>query len=127
MTDKIEYDGTITLACSVSSIDESINWFQTVLGFEEIFRAPDVGWAEITTPCDTVSIGLGENEEVLGEGGTTPVFGVKDIKVARAVLESKSVKFDGDTIEIPGMVKLATFYDPDGNTYMLAESLMRQG
>jgi len=31
------------------------------------------------------------------------------------------VKFDGDTITIEGMVKIATFYDPDGNAMMLAE------
>ena len=36
---------------------------------------------------------------------------------------SLDVKFDGPTQEIPGLVKLATFYDPDGNNYMLNESL----
>jgi hypothetical protein len=33
------------------------------------------------------------------------------------------VRFDGPTREYPGMVKLATFFDPDGNTLMLYESL----
>ena len=120
----IEYNGTITLATSVSSIDSSIDWFKDILGFEEIFRAPEAGWAEVTTSADGVSIGLGQNEEVNGAGGATPVFGVQDIAAARAELESKNVRFDGETIEIPGMVKLATFYDPDGNSYMLSESLM---
>lgn len=119
----IDYDGSITLASSVSNTDASIDWFKSILGFEEIFRVPEAGWAEITTPVEGVSIGLGQNEEVNGAGGTTPVFGVTDIEAARAELESKNVRFDGDTIEIPGMVKLATFYDPDGNTYMLAQSL----
>jgi hypothetical protein len=48
---------------------------------------------------------------------------VADIDVARKHLESKDVRFDGDTYEIEGMVKLATFYDPDGNSFMLAQSL----
>ena len=52
-----------------------------------------------------------------------PVWGVVDIAQARAALEEKQVRFDGDTIEIAGMVKLATFYDPDGNAWMLAQSL----
>jgi|TARA_Y100000310_G_scaffold344084_1_gene455028 catechol 2,3-dioxygenase-like lactoylglutathione lyase family enzyme len=121
----IEYDGTITLSSSVSDMDASIDWFKRVLGFEEIFRAPEAGWAEVTTPTQGVSLGLGQNEEAGGPGGTTPVFGVKDIAVAKADLEGKDVRFDGDVIEIPGLVKLATFYDPDGNTYMLAESLMQ--
>ena len=54
-----------------------------------------------------------------------PTFGVKDIAAARAHLESLGTKFDSDTYEIEGMVKLATFYDPDGNAWMLAESLNR--
>ena len=58
-----------------------------------------------------------------GAGGTTPVFGVNDIVSSRSELEDKGVTFDGETVEIPGMVKLATFFDPDGNAYMLAESL----
>ena len=70
-----------------------------------------------------MTIGLGQNEEVDGRGGTTPVFGVTDIEVARRDLEGKGVRFDGDSQEIPGMVKLATFFDPDGNSYMLSESL----
>jgi hypothetical protein len=28
-----------------------------------------------------------------------------------------------DTSEVPGKVKLATFYDPDGNPWMFAQAL----
>jgi hypothetical protein len=38
-------------------------------------------------------------------------------------MESRGVSFDGDTHEIEGQVKLCTFYDPDGNPFMLAELL----
>lgn len=117
------YNGTITLASSVTNLDESLAWFKEMLGFEEIFRAPEAGWAEITTPAEGISIGLGQNEEVDGSGGTTPVFGVDDIEQARSELEGKGVRFDGETVEIPGLVKLATFFDPDGNSYMLSQSL----
>jgi hypothetical protein len=37
------------------------------------------------------------------------------------------VKFDGPTQEIPGMVKLATFFDPDGNAMMFFQDLQTQG
>jgi hypothetical protein len=33
------------------------------------------------------------------------------------------VRFDGPTIELPGMVKLATFFDPDGNPMMFYQDL----
>ena len=119
----ISYSGGITLSCSVRNLDESIAWFKEVLGFEEVFKVPEAGWAEVTSPTEGVTIGLGQNEEVDGRGGTTPVFGVADIEAARADLEAKGVKFDGDTVEMPGMVKLATFFDPDGNSYMFSQSL----
>jgi hypothetical protein len=38
-------------------------------------------------------------------------------------MESRGVRFDGDTYEIEGQVRLCTFYDPDGNPFMLAEVL----
>ena len=52
-----------------------------------------------------------------------PTFVVKDIDAARAHLESLGTKFDGDTHQIGDMVRLATFYDPDGNAWMLAQQL----
>ena len=55
--------------------------------------------------------------------GVTLTWGVNDIESARKTPEADDVRFHGPTQEIPGMVKLATFYDPDGNTYMLYESL----
>ena len=42
---------------------------------------------------------------------------------ARKTLEDANVRFDGETREFGGMVRLATFYDPDGNTLMLYQSL----
>ena len=45
-------------------------------------------------------------------------------RAARAELGAKGVVFEGDTIELPGMVKLATFLDSDCNRYMFAQSLM---
>jgi predicted enzyme related to lactoylglutathione lyase len=48
---------------------------------------------------------------------------VTDIAAARGHLERNGVRFDGDTREIEGMVRLATFYDLDGNTFMLAQRL----
>lgn len=75
-----------------------------------------------SAPAKGVSIGLNQDGDALGPG-TTPVFGVHDIHAARAELEAKGVSFEGDTTEIPGMVRLATFTDPDGNRYMLAQSL----
>ena len=117
-----DYDGTITLSIPVQDLDASLAWFSDKLGFQEMFKVAEAGWAEVSTPAEGVTIGLNQGAE--GTGGSTPVFGVEDIDAARAELEAKGVLFEGDTIELPGMVKLATFVDPDRNHYMFAQSLM---
>ena len=58
-----------------------------------------------------------------GQGAITPTFRGIDIEDARGYLERNGVRFDEGTNEVPGMVKLATFYDPDGNPWMLAQVL----
>ena len=115
------YDGSVTLSSTVKDLDAALAWFKDKLGFDEVFRVP--GWAEVSTPAEGVTIGLAEGDEAASSGNTVPVFGVVDIAAARAELEAGGVAFDGDTIELPGLVKLATFASPDGNRYMLAQSL----
>lgn len=119
----LEYTGTITLSSVVADLDTSITWFKDKLGFEEIFRAPEAGWAEVTSPVGDVTIGLAQSGDIGSGGNTVPVLGVNNVDAARADLEAKGVQFAGDNQVIPGMVKLATFHDPDGNAYMLAEDL----
>ena len=118
-----EYDGRLTAALSVKDLDASIPWYRDMLGFELIYRLENWGWCELKTSVPGVSLGLGETDEVKTAGGATLTFNVTDIAAARGYLEERGVRFDGDTNEIEGMVKLATFYDPDGNSFMLAQSL----
>jgi predicted enzyme related to lactoylglutathione lyase len=117
------YSGKLTAAISVSDLERSTQFFQEVLGFEHIYTLSDWGWCELRTGVPGVTLGIGQAESVQPEGGATLTFGVEDIDTARAWLESRDVRFDGDTREIQGMVRLATFYDPDGNTFMLAQVL----
>jgi catechol 2,3-dioxygenase-like lactoylglutathione lyase family enzyme len=117
----IDYAEHLTISFGVSSIDRAIEWYRDLLGFELLYKLDDLGWCEMKTHWKGISIGFGESEEVKA-GGTVPVFGVKDIEAARTHLESNGVRFDGETRVIPDMVKLATFYDLDGNPWMLAES-----
>ena len=119
----IEYDGRMTAALSVKDLDSAIPWYREVLGFELIYRLENWGWCELKTGVPGVSLGLGETDDVKTAGGATLTFNVTDIAAARGYLEQRGVRFDGETSEIEGMVKLATFYDPDGNSFMLAQAL----
>lgn len=117
---------TITIALSVKDRHASAQWFERMLGFETIYHADDAGWSELQTKTKGVTLGLGEHTEPV-PGNCVPVFGVADLDSARKSLEQADVKFDGDTIVVEGMVKTATFYDPDGNAFMLAEDLTSAG
>lgn len=125
MTNTIGYDGNLTCAIGVSHLDKSIAWYTEVLGFEVIYKLDDMAWCELSTPVAGVNVGLSQVEEPIGKGGATLTFGVRDISAARAQLEARDVRFDGDTTTIPAMVKLATFFDPDGNALMLAQDLTK--
>jgi catechol 2,3-dioxygenase-like lactoylglutathione lyase family enzyme len=120
----------LTLAVTVSDYKKAAEWYTSKLGFQNVYSVDEVGWGEFTSPVTGVTIGLGTarpGETISRDGGATITFGVPDIEAARSELEGKGVPFDGPTDVLPGLVKLATFRDPDGNAFMLAESLQQQG
>ena len=118
----VSLDNTITIALSVKDRHASAAWYESMLGFEAIYHADEAGWSELQTKTDGVTIGLGE-QTTPAPGNCVPVFGIDDLDAARQKLERANVKFDGETDVVEGMVKTATFYDPDGNALMLAEDL----
>lgn len=123
MTNEIEFNGRLTCAMQCGDLGKAIAWYEEILGFKLLYRMDDMGWCEFQSPVDKVFVGLSEVEEPELKGGATLTFGVTDIDDARALLESRGVAFDGETMTIPDMVRLATFYDLDGNKLMLFEAL----
>jgi len=122
----ISLKNTITIAMSVKDRHASAKWYQDMLGFETIYHADEAGWSEIQTKTEGVTLGLGEHTQPV-PGNCVPVFGIDELDSARQKLEQADVKFDGETDVVEGMVKTATFYDPDGNALMLAEDLTEGG
>jgi len=114
----------LTVSILVSDWDAARAWYREKLGLEEGFVVD--GWAELNGPLGVV-VGLSalNGEPHPGAGGVTLVFGVEDIAAARSELEANGVQFLGPTDETPGMVRLASFQDPDGNVMMLAQNLMQ--
>lgn len=108
------------VSVNVSDYDRSLAWYRDVLGFEVDYELADYGWCELRTPFG-FSIGLGQTEDVT-PGTVVPTFGVHDIDAAIAHLRERDVKVE-DWHEIPGMVRLSTFWDPDGTSWMLAQTL----
>jgi predicted enzyme related to lactoylglutathione lyase len=122
---RINFNGDLTVSLGVTDLQKSLTWYESVLGFKKVFEVEDVGWVELSSPTKNVTIGFSQVEVVEPNGsGATAVFGVANINEAKKSLEESDVRFDGDIMEIEGMVKLCTFFDPDGNTFMLSESLV---
>lgn len=118
----IDVDDQITIAISVKDRHASAAWFENMLGFTLRHHIDEAGWSEMNTRTPNVVLGLGEGENP-NAGNAVTVFGVSDIHAARAALEAKDVRFEGETQTMEGMVSLATFYDPDNNAFMLAQDL----
>ena len=110
----------------VGSLDRSIVWYGDVLGFEIIYRLENIAWCELKTGVDRVNLGLSEVEKPGGSGGATLTFGVHDIETAKAALDEKGVRQDGPIQDVPDMVRLLTFYDPDDNALMFYQDLVGQ-
>lgn len=123
MATDLGFDGGLTCAMQVRNRKASIKWYQDVLGFKLLYEVDEMSWCELATCVERVNVGLSEVENPTVKGGTTLTFGVKDLDAARAQLEARDVRFDGPNRVYEGMVKLATFYDPDGNTLMLYQDL----
>jgi predicted enzyme related to lactoylglutathione lyase len=119
----MDYDGGLTCSIAVSDLDRSIEWYSSVMGFTLLYRRDDLGWCELSTGVDKVNVGLSEVEQAGGKGGATLTFGVTDLEAAKAALDAAGVRQDGPIREIPGLVRLLTFYDPDDNALMLYQDL----
>jgi catechol 2,3-dioxygenase-like lactoylglutathione lyase family enzyme len=121
----LDYVPEVTASMGVTDLDRSIEWYQNILGFTLLYRVDEIVWCELSTGVPGVNVGLSQNQEVKQGGGATNVWGVADILAAKAHLDAHGVRQDGDIQHIPDMVKLLTFYDPDGNVMMLSENLMQ--
>jgi catechol 2,3-dioxygenase-like lactoylglutathione lyase family enzyme len=127
MASPLNFDGGLTISFDSADMKRSIAWYQDVLGFKLLYQVEEIGWCELSTEVagGRVNVGFSQVEKPRVGAGPVPTFGVKDIAKARAQLEAKKVKFDGPTKEYPGMVKLATFFDPDGHALMLFQDLQQ--
>lgn len=119
----LQFVPEVTASMAITNLDRSIDWYQQVLGFTLLYRADEIGWCEMSTHMPGVNVGLSENQSVPQGGGATNVWTVSDIEAGKAHLTAHGVKLDGDIQTVPELVRLLTFYDPDGNAMMLAQSL----
>jgi predicted enzyme related to lactoylglutathione lyase len=124
VTTTLDYVGELHCDLRVEDLASAVDWYRETLGFEVIHHLQDVGWAELRSPVAGVRVGLTEVEHMPAPGGGAVLtFGVENVDAARAHLEQRGVRFDGETGQVDGWVRLATLFDPSGNVLMLYQDL----
>lgn len=123
----ITLNGGLTCTLGVTDLEKSIDWYSDILGFTLLYRVDDIGWAELSTPVAKVNLGLSQVEQVQQGGGVTPTFGTDDIEAVKAELDNRGIRQDGPIQEIPNLIRLLTFFDPDDNALMFYQENSNAG
>lgn len=110
----------------VKDIQKAIKFYTEVAGLQLKEYHEQFGWAELSGPNGTaLGIGLENDQDPIKVGQNAVVtITVDNIEDAKTHFTKKGAHLIGETIEIPGHVKLQTFIDTDGNKLQLVENLM---
>lgn len=111
----------------VSDVKKSTKFFTDIIGLKIQKSAPEYGWFELSTKENGALLGIGQSSDPAERPGTNALisFYVDNLEDTKKELESKGVKFITEIIEIPNMVKMAVFIDPDGNRFFLTQDLKK--
>jgi predicted enzyme related to lactoylglutathione lyase len=127
MKDLMKTQGIHLTWITVKDIKEAIKFYTETVGLELKEYAEEYNWAELSGPSGA-SLGIAqENPMDNVKPGTNAVVtvSVDNLEKAKAHFVQQGAKLVGDTMEIPGQVKLQTFMDADGNSLQLVEQLSK--
>jgi catechol 2,3-dioxygenase-like lactoylglutathione lyase family enzyme len=119
-TPQIWYKPGLLVQIGVADLDRSIAFYTGTLGFTLTERRNDLKFAHLDTNVPGLQIGLNAVPTPKGSGSIVLNISVANVAAARKQLESRGLKFRGETVIIPGKVALAEFADPDGNVLRFA-------
>jgi len=101
----------------VSDLEVGLLFYTATLGFKEVYRDTDEGWARMNR--GEMEIGLSEGERI--DAGVA-IVDVSDIKAEAERLRAAGVEI-GTILELHNEVRLLDVFDPDGNRIQLAQTL----
>ena len=110
----------------VTDWDRAKKFYGETLGLREVTSTDEGGWAEYDTNTPVrLAIHRTQPGQAVTKGGATAIFTVANADEAKADLEKRGVNFDGKIREIPGIMRLGTFLDPDGNKIQIYQNLSK--
>ena len=107
---------------NASNLERTLAFYTEKLGFSELYYDTNSRQAMLSTNTKDCFIGFAEIQSVV-PSSTCITLEVENIKQAVKTLQQKGVEFKDGIFEIPNLVKLATFFDPDGYKLMLSERI----
>ncbi|MFZ5644915.1 MAG: VOC family protein [Bacillota bacterium] len=108
---------------NVSNLEQTLAFYTEKLGFKELYYNANNRQAMLTTNTKDCLIGFAESQSLV-PSSTCITFEVDNIEQAVQTLQQKGIHFKDGIFEVPGVVKLASFFDPDGYKLMLSEASM---
>jgi predicted enzyme related to lactoylglutathione lyase len=111
--------GTDFVTVSARDFDAAVDFYENTLGLPLSARYGQMPGAEFETGNLTLAVLQSEAFDIEPRANNHPIaLRVNDVHAARAELESRGVKFLGDTIDT-GVCHMAPFQDSEGNTLLL--------
>jgi predicted enzyme related to lactoylglutathione lyase len=111
--------GTDFVTVSAKDFDAAVDFYENTLGLPLSARYGEMPGAEFETGNLTIAVLQSEAFNIEPRTNNHPIaLRVDDVHAARAELESKGVKFLGDTLDT-GVCHMAPFEDSEGNTLLL--------
>jgi len=108
--------GTDFIAISSKDFDESVDFYENVLGLEKSKQWGEMPGIEFETGNLTIAIMNSDGFGMEFKANNHPVeFHVDDFEGAKSELESRGVEFQGETLD-SGVCWQAFFSDPSGNS-----------
>ena len=116
--------GLNTVSVAVTNWAQAKAFYHDTLGLPISLDVEEAGWCEFgENGRTTFAISLWRDATPPIRGGTIPVFAVDDCARTVADLRQRGVKC-ADPVTYPGMVIYADVYDPEGNLFQIAQSLV---
>jgi predicted enzyme related to lactoylglutathione lyase len=112
--------GVDFVSMPTQDLARAVAFYGETLGLQRSVYRPERNFAEFETGTVTLNV---LDPEKMGIGSfaanaSAIALHVEDVAAARATLESRGVRFGGDTFDT-GVCHMAFFADPDGNPLML--------
>jgi predicted enzyme related to lactoylglutathione lyase len=111
--------GTDFVTVSAKNFDAAVDFYENTLGLPLSARYGQMPGVEFETGNLTIAVLQSEAFNIEPRTNNHPIaLRVDDVHAARAELESRGVKFLGDTLDT-GVCHMAPFEDSEGNTLLL--------